>query len=165
MSRSRPNEGAYAARNAAELPVSYWRSPKAISNMLPRIISLSILFAVLLVAGLPPVACATPLPAQNCCPDGPQLNCDLSAPMASKSDRVHACCVEGFAVSAKIPALASSVFIRKLPKQSGSAPISGFNLISDASPLDSNYPATIRFPPSIRHSHCALYLSTGRLRL
>jgi hypothetical protein len=130
--------------------------------MLSRIFSLSILCASLLFAGVPAIACAAPLPTQDCCPNGPQTPCELGDSGPADAKRATACCASGLGASTAIAAAASSDDIQK---HSDSAPIITAEVRSAVEHRQSAYYVPAASPHSFNSSQRALYLSTGRLRL
>ena len=133
--------------------------------MLSRIVSLSILCASLLFAGVPAIACTTQLPARDCCPNGSQAPCELGASGTSDANSITACCAAGVAVSTALAAAASSDELQKHSNQVDSTPLITTEVMSAVVHRQSAYFAAMASPRSFNSSQCALYLSTGRLRL
>jgi len=133
--------------------------------MLSRIVSLSILCTSLLFAGVPAFACATQLPAHDCCRNGPQAPCELGASGPAEANRVTACCASGVAVSTAIAAAASTDELHKHSNHTDSTPTITMEVISAVVHRQSACCTAIASLRSFDSSQRTLYLSTGRLRL
>jgi len=129
-----------------------------------RLSALLIVWMGLLGAAHPALACATDMPANDCCPPGSNIPCDHSAPAPSPAPDGAICCV---AAPAPIEAAASDRVRGSalVPQDSGSP-----EAIAQTSPLD------LVPRPAYRHAvpplaaprvddHSLTYLRTARLRL
>lgn len=130
--------------------------------MLQRVLSLLLLGASLLLAGLPAVACAPVTPSENCCPSGPGQPCRGQAPrIVGFAPASGACCVVGDRATSSIAMSAKADGQSQLGGDPPALPAPAilatrFTRSDDAVAVDSSY---------FRTSGSALYLSTGRLRL
>ena len=132
--------------------------------MLRRIISLAIVCAGLLLAGLPAVACRPNVPLEDCCPSGPGGPCRAPGGFTSQAQVV--CCAGGIITPAATASL-SLLHDRDNPHSTASNPPAALVAVSfntaiswraSAAPVGDEAPA-------YRPSGSVLYLSTGRLRL
>ena len=133
--------------------------------MLSRVASLSILCVSLLFAGVPAIACATQQPAGNCCPDDPNAPCTPDSSSPAEANLAVACCVSGIAVSSAMVVAGSFDENQDHAKLSDPPSVVTSDVMSPA--LDRRphfFPGSICLS-SFNPSRCALYLSTGRLRL
>jgi hypothetical protein len=133
--------------------------------MLRRLLSLSILYASALIAGVPAVACGDALPMQHCCPSAPAVPCRGGTPDAPRGMPTElACCASGIPSATAITATAALPKIEKHAQRTDSpAAISTYSLPTIAGARSrSSVPLAIVFRLP---SYSTLYLSTGRLRL
>jgi hypothetical protein len=134
-------------------------------SMLRRLLSVSFLYASVVLAGAPAVACAHALPMQHCCPSAPGEPCRGGTPDASRGMPTElACCASGIPGATAINATATSPKIEKhAPRIDPPAAISAYLSPRFADERShSSVPLAVVFRPP---SYSTLYLSTGRLRL
>jgi hypothetical protein len=133
--------------------------------MLRRLLNLSILFASLLFAGVPAMACADGLPMHGCCPSAPAVPCHGGTPNAPQGMPTDlACCASGLWNTSAITTAAASPQIEKHAERADPPPaITVFSLPTIA---DARSSSLLRLSALSRTpSYSMLYLSTGRLRL
>jgi hypothetical protein len=134
--------------------------------MLRRILSLSILAASLLFAGLPIMACAHSLPERDCCPSGPSSPCHSDAASAITAIRSTAlCCAAGTQAAVVEWSNAPSSKAERHARRTGPAVADSVSAAAAAVP-----PAPAELPVwlatySYTPSRSTLYLHTRRLRL
>jgi hypothetical protein len=139
-------------------------APSLSMSMLRRILSLSVLYASVLLAGVPALSCADSVPMHDCCPPQSGRACQDGESGAPKAmTRIVACCAAG---AQSTTVIVSAVPLSKIEKQQTPAPpalVVSLALHAAAySPPHSKLGIglTAYFP-----SFSSLYLSTGRLRL
>src|SRR5450631_2178957 len=82
--------------------------------MLRRLLSLLFLYASVVLAGAPAVACAHALPMQHCCPSAPGDPCRGGTPDAPRGMPANlACCASGIPSATAIAETAASPKIDK----------------------------------------------------
>lgn len=133
--------------------------------MLRRILSLSFLYAGIVVAGVPVVACAHAVPMQHCCPSAPHEPCRGGTPDAPHGIPADlACCTSGMP---NATATAATVVLPEIEKHAQRIdPPTAISAYS--SPALAGARSHFAVQPAIVFrlpSYSTLYLSTGRLRL
>ena len=133
--------------------------------MLRRLLSLSLLYASAVLAGVPAVACAHAMPMQHCCPSAPGEPCRGGSPDAPQGMPTElACCASGIPSATAIAATAALPKIEKHAQRiDPPAAISAYSsptIASARSQSSDQFTLVFRLP-----SYSTLYLSTGRLRL
>jgi hypothetical protein len=133
--------------------------------MLRRLISLSFLYATIVVAGVPAVACTQAMPMQHCCPSAPGEPCRGGAPEEPQGLPTElGCCASGTLSATTIIATAG------LPKVETHAqridPPTAISVYSSPTITGAHSHSSVRLNVVFRlPSYSGLYLSTGRLRL
>jgi hypothetical protein len=132
--------------------------------MLRRLISLSLLYATIVVAGVPAVACTQAMPMQHCCPSAPGEPC-RGAPEAPQALPTElGCCASG------TPSATTIIATAGLPKIETHAqridPPTAITVYSSLTIAGERAHSSVRLDLVFRlPSYSGLYLSTGRLRL
>jgi hypothetical protein len=132
--------------------------------MLRHIIVLSILLMSLLAAGAPAFACGEVVPANDCCPNGPNAPCAPDRATTAEANRLDFCCATGGTIATTTAIATPSDEFRKAWDRADLPAVLVVLLTLTAayvlSPaLDDSHFVS---PPL---SDTTLYLSTGRLRL
>ena len=133
--------------------------------MLRRLLSLSFLYAAIVMAGVPAVACTQAMPMQHCCPSAPGEPCRGGSPDAPQGMPTElTCCASGIPDGPAITASAASPKIEKHAQRiDPPAAISGY---SSPTIAGARSHSSVRLDLVFRlPSYSGLYLSTGRLRL
>lgn len=130
--------------------------------MIRRIVSLTLLLASLLLAGLPAIACAECVPTHGCCPTGQLASCSVDGSIAGSSGIAQQCGTVSSGVFATDES--SNDFNRHL-KRSDLPTLLVAPAIAQASQVASIRVSANSVASSFTPSYTLLYLSTGRLRL
>jgi hypothetical protein len=129
--------------------------------MIRRIVSQTFLLASLLFVGLPAFACAECAPAQDCCPTGQLVSCNIDESGAGSSGVAQHC---GAAESPVVAADESSNDFKHL-KRCDAPTLLAALWIAQVFDVPSIKPSANSVASSFTPSHTLLYLSTARLRL
>jgi hypothetical protein len=133
--------------------------------MIRHIVSLTILLATLIFAGLPAVACAKCVPRDECCPAQAIATCTVAGSATESSGFIEPCGTAGPGGSAIFAASDSSNYFTKHLKRSNVPALALALSIAQVGPIASSRLLLRPFTSSFTPSYALLYLSTGRLRL